>query len=409
MEWKEYKLGDVCEITSSKRIFYSEYEDSGVPFYRSKEIINLFNKQEIATELFISEERYKEIKEKFGVPQKNDILLTSVGSIGIPYLVKENDKFYFKDGNLTWIRNYDARKIDPLFLYIWIISEVGKRTLEILSMGAAQAALTISRLKEAKIFLPSINEQRAIASILSNYDMLIDINTKRIKLLEESAGELYKEWFVRMRFPGYEKAKFVKGIPVGWDVKTIDEICDSVGGGTPSTSNANYWGGKIKWVTPTDITSKQSLPLINIEGRITEAGLRQSSTKLLPAGAILMTSRASIGFFGICKEQVCTNQGFISIIPNEENLRMYMLCNLMMRREEIISNANGATFLEISKGRFRKMEMLIPNNDVLSAFEERCSTTFDAVYNLEIQNQNLAATRDRLLPRLLSGELKVKT
>ena len=89
MEWKEYKLGDVCEITSSKRIFYSEYEDSGVPFYRSKEIINLFNKQEIATELFISEERYKEIKEKFGVPQKNDILLTSVGSIGIPYLISK--------------------------------------------------------------------------------------------------------------------------------------------------------------------------------------------------------------------------------------------------------------------------------------------------------------------------------
>ena len=259
-----------------------------------------------------------------------------------------------------------------------------------------------------KTELPTLHVQKEIASILSNYDTLININTKRIKLLEESARELYKEWFVRMRFPGYEQTKFVKGIPVGWDVKTIDEICDSVGGGTPSTSNANYWGGKIKWVTPTDITSKQSLPLINIEGRITEAGLRQSSTKLLPAGAILMTSRASIGFFGICKEQVCTNQGFISIIPNEENLRMYMLCNLMMRREEIISNANGATFLEISKGRFRKMEMLIPNNDVLSAFEERCSTTFDAVYNLEIQNQKLAATRDRLLPRLLSGGLKVK-
>jgi len=408
MEWKEYKIGDVCEITSSKRIFYSEYEDSGVPFYRSKEIIDLYNKQEIATELFISEKRYKEIKDKFGVPQKNDILLTSVGSIGIPYLVKEDDKFYFKDGNLTWIRNYNAKKIDPIFLYVWITSEVGKRTLEILSMGAAQAALTISRLKDAKIFLPSINEQRAIASILSNYDTLIDINTKRIKLLEESARELYKEWFVRMRFPGYEQTKFVKGIPKGWEIKLIDDICQSVGGGTPSTSNDNYWGGNIKWVTPTDITSKHSLPLLNIEGRITEAGLKNSSAKLLPPGAILMTSRASIGFFGICKEPVCTNQGFISIIPNESYLRMYLVCNLMMRKEEIVANANGATFLEISKGRFRKMEILLPDVETLTKFEEKCNMLFEAVYNIELQNQNLAATRDRLLPRLLSGELKVK-
>jgi type I restriction enzyme S subunit len=281
--------------------------------------------------------------------------------------------------------------------------------LENFNAGAGVPTLNQNHLHKLKIKVPSTyEEQERVASILSNYDTLISINTKRIKLLEDSARELYKEWFVRLRFPGYEKTKFVKGVPEGWKPKTIDEICDSVGGGTPSTSNANYWGGIIKWVTPTDITSKQSLPLINIEGRITEAGLKHSSAKLLPTGTILMTSRASIGFFGICKEQVCTNQGFISIIPNEENLRMYILCNLMMRKEEIVSKANGATFLEISKGRFRKMEMLIPNNDVLSAFEERCSTIFDAVYNLEIQNQELAVTRDRLLPRLLSGELKVK-
>ena len=314
MEWKEYKIGDVCEITSSKRIFYSEYVDSGIPFYRSKEIIDLFNKQEIATELFISEDRYKEIKDKFGVPQKNDILLTSVGSIGIPYLVKEDDKFYFKDGNLTWIRNYDAKKISPFFLYIWITSEVGKRTLEILSMGAAQAALTISRLKEAKIILPPINEQEKIASILSNYDTLIDINTKRIKILEESARELYKEWFVRMRFPGHEKTKFVKGIPEGWEYMRIDEYYKTGSGGTPSSSHKEYYDdGSINWVRTGEL---KDCFIFQSEIKITEQGLKNSSAKMYPRHSVILAMYGnSIGQLGILTQPSSTNQACCVLQP----------------------------------------------------------------------------------------------
>ena len=379
MEWKEILFDDFCRLNRGFDLPNDNIVDGDVPVVASSSIKAFHNVAKV---------------------KGPGVVTGRSGTLGIVQYVEQD---YWPLNTSLYVKDFKGNS--PKFCYYFL----RMMHLENFNAGAGVPTLNQNHLHKLKIKVPATyDEQEKVASVLSNYDTLIDINAKRIKLLEESARELYKEWFARMRFPGYEKAKFVKEIPVGWDVKTIDEICDSVGGGTPSTSNANYWGGKIKWVTPTDITSKQSLPLINIEGRITEAGLRQSSTKLLPAGAILMTSRASIGFFGICKEQVCTNQGFISIIPNEENLRMYMLCNLMMRREEIISNAYGATFLEISKGRFRKMEMLIPNNDVLSAFEERCSTTFDAVYNLEIQNQVLAATRDRLLPRLLSGELKVK-
>lgn len=379
MEWKEILFDDFCRLNRGFDLPNNNIVEGDVPVVASSSIKAFHNVAKV---------------------KGPGVVTGRSGTLGIVQYVEQD---YWPLNTSLYVKDFKGNS--PKFCYYFL----QMMHLENFNAGAGVPTLNQNHLHKLKIKVPATyDEQEKVASVLSNYDTLIDINAKRIKLLEESARELYKEWFARMRFPGYEKAKFVKGIPVGWDVKTIDEICDSVGGGTPSTSNAKYWGGKIKWVTPTDITSKQSLPLINIEGRITEAGLRQSSTKLLPAGAILMTSRASIGFFGICKEQVCTNQGFISIIPNEENLRMYMLCNLMMRREEIISNANGATFLEISKGRFRKMEMLIPNNDVLSAFEERCSTTFDAVYNLEIQNQDLTATRDRLLPRLLSGELKVK-
>lgn len=408
MQRRIYKLDSLCEITSSKRIFYSEYADTGIPFYRSKEIIDLFNRNDIATELFISEERYNEIKSKFGVPVENDLLLTSVGTIGIPYLVKAKDKFYFKDGNLTWFRKYNRDLIVPLYLYLWISSNVGKQTLTILSMGAAQPALTISRLKKLCINLPPVETQQKIASILSTYDSLIENNTKRIRLLEQMAENLYKEWFVRFRFPGHENVDMENGLPKGWKVERIGNVCETIGGGTPSTTTPEYWGGDIKWVTPSDITLKKSLPLLNIEGRITEEGLKKSAAKLLPPYTILMTSRASIGYFGVSPESVCTNQGFISIIPNEENMRLYLLYSLKTRKEEIIANANGSTFLEISKGRFRQMKILLPSNTVLNAFEKRAQTLFKEVLNLELQNQLLTRQRDLLLPRLMSGKLEVK-
>ena len=191
-------------------------------------------------------------------------------------------------------------------------------------------------------------------------------------------------------------------------MRHIGDVCDTIGGGTPSTSKPEYWGGDIKWVTPTDITSKDSLPLLTIAGRITQEGLNKSSAKLLPPYTILMTSRASIGFFGMAPFEVCTNQGFISIIPHSENLRMYMLYMLKSRKEEIVMNANGSTFLEISKGRFRKMRMLIPDDLTLNKFEKRARAIFDTVMKLEQQSMILARQRDLLLPRLMSGKLEVR-
>lgn len=275
--------------------------------------------------------------------------------------------------------------------------------------GSAQPKLSQGNLNKIKIQLPSLSTQQKIASILSSYDRLIENNTRRIRLLEQMAENLYKEWFVRFRFPEHENVEMVNGLPKGWEVKRISNVCETIGGGTPSTTNSAYWGGDIKWVTPSDITSKKSLALLKIAGRITEEGLKKSSAKLLPPYTILMTSRASIGFFGICPDNVCTNQGFISIIPNKDNVRMYLLYTFKARKEEIISNANGSTFLEISKGRFRKMKLLVPTEDILNMFEKRTMLNFREVLHLEMQNQLLTRQRDLLLPRLMSGKLEVKS
>ena len=150
MRWEKVKIGDCCEITSSKRIFFSEYVESGVPFYRSKEIIESSNGQTISEPLFISQEKYDKIKRNFGVPQPGDMLLTSVGTIGVPYIVKENDCFYFKDGNLTWFRQFNGKLI-PQYLYHWVRSTEGQGVLNNTAIGSSQKALTIASLKGVEI------------------------------------------------------------------------------------------------------------------------------------------------------------------------------------------------------------------------------------------------------------------
>ncbi len=407
MEWKETHLGSISESIQTgpfgSQLHQYDYSETGTPVIMPKDMIGAsLNEDSIAR---IPDNHVQRLKRH--IVKAGDIVYSRRGDVGRCVLITQKEDGWICGTGCLKV-TLDTTKVHPSFVFYILQRKESVEWVDNHAVGSTMPNLNTGILSNIPLFIPPLSVQQTIVSILSKYDTLIDINTKRIKLLEESARELYKEWFVRMRFPGHELTKFVKGIPEKWKVEFIGDLCTTIGGGTPSTSNANYWNGNIKWVTPTDITSKQSLPLIYIEGRITESGLKNSSAKMLPAGAILMTSRASIGFFGICKEPVCTNQGFISIIPNESFLRMYMVYNLMTRKEEIVSNANGATFLEISKSRFRKMEMLVPDVKTLSIFEEKCSTLFETVYNLELQNQTLAATRDRLLPRLLSGELKVK-
>lgn len=154
--WKIERLGNLFEITSSKRVFEEDYVNEGIPFYRSKEIIELSNNQEITTELFISNELYAKFKNKFGVPKENDILITSVGSIGNSYQVRKDDIFYFKDGNLTWIKSSSKKALSKYLIY-WLKSDLGKNTLISSTIGTSQSALTIEKLRAIKILVPEVN------------------------------------------------------------------------------------------------------------------------------------------------------------------------------------------------------------------------------------------------------------
>ena len=274
--------------------------------------------------------------------------------------------------------------------------------------GAAQPDLPHTVFKTIPINLPPIKIQQKIASILSIYDNLIETNRKQIKLLEEAAQRLYKEWFVDLRFPGHENVEFVDGLPRGWEWKRLGEVCETYGGGTPSTKEPSYYdNGNLLWVTPTDITRNSSLVLLDTEKKITEEGLKNSSAKMVPEESILMTSRASVGYFGVCEKSVCTNQGFISCVPNQTYYQMYLLYNLMNRVDEIRQKAGGSTYLEISKKTFRDLDIVLPDTEILKEFQKIEYKIFEESRNLAKKIVCLKEVRDRLLQKLMSGEVEV--
>ena len=299
-------------------------------------------------------------------------------------------------------------KANPRFVYYFFKNPQTLRMCQGIGSQAAQPNINLTVLKGFDLPLPALRTQDAIVEIMSAYDDLIENNRQRIALLEESARLLYREWFVHLRFPGHEHVKIIDSLPEGWKRLTISHVCQVVGGGTPSTSKPEYWfDSDIPWYTPSDITGNSCLALLSSGKKITEAGLRGSSAKILPIGTVLMTSRASVGYFGIIEEPSCTNQGFISILPNNRDARMYLLFNLMRRVEEIRSHAGGTTYKEINKANFKGLSIVMPHSLLLRKFEEQTSEIHRQVHTLHTMNQKLVQARDLLLPRLMNGEIAV--
>lgn len=317
-----------------------------------------------------------------------------------------NDKTTF-ESSLIRVR-LDQSEALPEFYYYWFKSHVGRAGIKAIVTGTNVKGIKSSNLKKVMVAKPDLVTQRAIVDLISKYDDLIENNKRRIELLEDSARQLYKEWFVRFRFPGHEHVKIIDGVPDGWKFYTYGDISETVGGGTPSTGVIEYWeDGDITWFVPKDLTQNDSLVLLESEKKITKLGLQKSSAKLLPPNTIMMSSRASIGYFGLYDGIACTNQGFISVIPNDANAQMYLLYNLMSRKEEIIGLAGGTTYKEINKTTFRAIPVLMPPSHLLIEFQDWAKDAINQVRLLMKQKKQLVKARDLLLPKLMSGELAV--
>lgn len=408
MNWEEVPFESLYAIPSRNGVYKSqEFRGSG---YRMVNMGELFGYDFISSQE-MSRIQLKETEYEANRLDDGDLLfgrrsLIESGAGKCSIVVSPAEPMVF-ESSIIRVR-VDKTKTNPRFLFYYFASHQGRgRVLSIVS-GTNVKGIRGSDLKTLLVINPPLLTQDRIVDILSAYDDLIENNRRRIDLLEQSARMLYKEWFVSLRYPGHEHVKIKDGVPDGWEKKLIGDVCQTIGGGTPSTQKREYWDdGDITWVTPTDVTRNDCLALLDSEKKITDAGLRESSAKLVPPDTILMTSRASIGFFAMMDKEASTNQGFISIIPNEPSLRMYMLHNLINRVEEIRSNAGGTTFKEITKSRFRSMSIIIPSQPLLAQFEDSAYMILQQTRLLKKQIRGLQQARDLLLPRLMNGELAV--
>ena len=402
-EWKTIPADVFCDSVRDGTHDTPKQVEKGYKLVTAKHINN--GQIDLSDAYLISEQDYLKINERSKVEQW-DVLMSMIGNgLGKSAVVKDNPEYAIK--NLALFKLGD--EIKAKWLHYYLSSKSGQGFIYNSLQGSGQPFISLSLLRKFPIPVPSDETIMGdIVTVLSRYDSLIENYQKQIKLLEEAAQRLYKEWFVDLRFPGHENTKTVDGVPEGWEKKKISEVCDTIGGGTPSTKVLSYYeNGTISWVTPTDITKNNSLCLLSTEKKITKEGLDHSSAKMLPAETILMTSRASVGFFGICDFEVCTNQGFISCVPFDNNFQMYLLYNLMNRVEEIRIKAGGSTYLEISKSVFRNFDIICPKDDLICLFQKEAHQLLERMRMICKQIRLLTEARDRLLPKLMSGEIAV--
>jgi type I restriction enzyme, S subunit len=279
--------------------------------------------------------------------------------------------------------------------------------------GVAVPHISESQIRAFRFVLPPIETQERILQVLTAYDDLIENNTRRIRILEEMAQMLYREWFVHFRFPGHEKVRMVESemgpIPKGWSIEPISNVAEILGGGTPASGVAEYWeDGEIVWYSPSDLTAAGSMFMFDSSKRITQLGLQKSSARLFPVNSVMMTSRATIGVVAINRTPACTNQGFITCVPTSRisNLQIYFW--MLENKEKIISLATGATFKEINKRTFRELPIVVASPAVSSEFVRTVSPLSGQIENLLRRSANLRTTRDLLLPKLISGEVSVE-
>jgi len=411
-EWEVGQLGNLCEITSSKRIFLKEYVSNGIPFYRSKEIILLANNQIISDTLFISKERFEEISNKFGSPKEGDLLMTSVGTLGVPYIVKKNETFYFKDGNLMWFRSFKP-KLKNKFLYYWIKSPIGQQQLDFISIGSTQRALTIDSVKRMKISFPKIGEQEFIAKILSDLDSKIELNQQMNKTLEEIGKAIFKHWFVDFEFPNEEGKPYKssggetvyneelgKEIPKGWRVGNYGDFLKFEKGIEPGAKEYSNGSGhdKIPFYRVADLATG-----------MTNVFVKESVAKKIANEEDILVSfdgtpgRVAFGIKGSFSSGIRKVYDENNLFSNSF-IFFFMKSDFVQRTIEIYSK--GTTILHAGDA-IAHLHAAIPDNKILKKFSELINHIFYSMVHNTKHLTTLSQIRDALLPKLMSGKIRV--
>ena len=407
---KQVKLGDITTYNKGFAFNSKEYTDEGTMVVR----VSDFTQESVSKDnaVYISE---KDKYEPFRL-NTDDILIQTVGSwannpnsiVGKVVKVPKDCAGMYLNQNI--VRIIPKEGFNNRYLYYALKANKFPYYCVMRGQGAAnQASITLDTIFRFKFNAHDEEAQDRIASILSTYDDLIEKNNRKIEILQEMAEELYKEWFVRFRFPGYKTAKFTDGIPDGWKVKKANEIFDITIGRTPSRAIFSYFTdereGNYSWISISDMRNKMFVS--DTKEYLTKEAINSCNMPMVAPNTVLLSFKLTVGQVSITTEETSTNEAIAHFNTQDENLREYTYLYLQnfnyneLGNTSAIGNAINSTIV-------KNMKFVLPDEDLLVKFKGIAGNIVDTILLLTKQNNNLKQQRDLLLPRLMSGKLEVK-
>lgn len=397
-----YKLDEVCDFYNGGAWSDKEYLSDGLPVLKVSNCKNKGFQIDNVNYLPVTlKEKYTKNKLRIG-----DVIIATVGShpsliesaAGRSCVVNSLVEGFYLNQNAVCVRTKNLDVLDQRYLGYLCKERNFMHYIQNKGRGAAnQMRIAIGAIKEYELDLPDIDIQRRIAHILSAYDDSIENNQKQIKLLEEAAQRLYKEWFIDLRFPGYEDCKIVDGVPVEWKKKKLDEFADVIMGQSPKSEFYNK--------------EHKGLPFHQGVGSygarfVQDDTYSTSFTKVAEANSILFSVRAPVGRLNITKNKIVIGRG-IAAINSKSGFQSYLFYALKERffKDDILGN--GAIFASISKNELLNQVFVIPDEKIMSAYEKMAAALDKKIEVVDMQLQQLVEARDRLLPKLMNGEIEV--
>lgn len=398
MKWEKVKLGNVTDSCLGKMLDQNKNKGDYQPYLANVNVRwGEFDLEDLPLMKF-EESEQERYELKYG-----DLVICEGGEPGRCAIWKEQIPNMKIQKALHRVRVHDC--LDYRYLFYWFLLAGKTGELDQYFTGATIKHMPGQKLKEVVIDKPPLEIQHRIADILSAYDDLIENNQKQIKLLEEAAQRLYKEWFVDLRFPGHENTKIVDGVPEGWSVYPFSSKVDIMSGGTPKTSIPDYYNGKIPFYTPKD--SDGAFFAYKTQINITEGGLKNCNSRLYPPKTVIITARGTVGKTTILAVPMAMNQSCYALKMKENDAPYYLFFALNNEIKALQTMANGGVFNTIIGKTFDSINIQIPKDPLIYGFEKTVRPFMEQIKNKLQANSKLVEARDRLLPKLMSGEVKV--
>lgn len=396
------RIGNVADIgrgSSPRPITDKKYFENGeIPW------IKIADATASGKNIYITKEYVNDVGASYSRKMKPGTLILSASgvSLGIPHFLGVEGCIH--DG---WIYMDNIHDIDKQYLYYLLLTM--RPYFDNLSYGAAIQNINTTILSKTKIEVPGIQSQEKIGLILSAYDNLIENNNKRIKLLEQMAENLYKEWFVRFRFPGYEHVEFENGIPKGWEILRANQLFDITVGKTPDRKIFEYFSNipecNYPWISISDMRSASTF-VFKTKEYLTFNAVNTCNVKIIPKNTVLVSFKLTVGQVAITTSDMCTNEAIAHFTTDNTTMREYIYLYLKKFQYSDLGNTSSIGTAVNSK-IIKNMKIILPSSELLNRFHDDVYSIFEEIRLLNETNSNLTQQRDMLLPRLMSGKLEV--